>query len=65
MTDSVIYDAKEKTAVSRNGEEVSQEYLKSMKDYVRMYFRYSGGILDDDFFRYVKEAELQNDISQE
>lgn len=59
ITDSVIYDAKEGSVVSRTGEEVSEEYISSMKSYVKMLFRYSAGILNDDFFRYVDEARMQ------
>lgn len=56
ITDSVIYNAKEGTVVSRTGEEVSEEYIANMKSYVKMLFQYSAGILDDDFFRYVDQA---------
>ena len=59
ITDSVIYDAKEGTVVSRTGEEVSEEYISGMKSYVKMLFQYSAGILNDDFFRYVDEARIQ------
>ena len=55
ITDTVIYDAKEQTAVSRTGDEVSDDYIKSMKSYVRMLFQYSAGILNEGFFEYVDE----------
>lgn len=55
ITDTVIYDAKEQTAVSRTEDEVSDDYIKSMKSYVRMLFQYSAGILNEGFFEYVDE----------
>ena len=58
ITDTVVYDAKNGTVVSRTGEEVSEEYIKNTKDYVKILFQYSAGILNDDFFRYVDEAYL-------
>ena len=58
ITDTVVYDAKNGTVVSRTGEEVSEEYIKNTKDYVKILFQYSAGILNDDFFRYVDEADL-------
>lgn len=55
ITDYVIYNAKENSLVWRK-EEVSEEYVKNVKEYVKMLFQYSAGILNDDFFRYVDEA---------
>jgi phosphoglycerol transferase MdoB-like AlkP superfamily enzyme len=64
ITDSVIYDAKERKIVSRTGEDISEEYVKNMKDYVKILFQYSAGILNDDFFRYVDEADGGNTSTQ-
>ena len=61
ITDTVVYDAKNGTVVSRTEEEVSEEYIKNTKDYVKILFQYSAGILNDDFFRYVDEADLGNE----
>lgn len=58
ITDSVIYNASTKTVTSRTGEEVSEEYIETMKQQVKILFQYSAGILNDDFFRYVNEAEI-------
>lgn len=57
ITDSMIYNTKDGTIVSRTGEKLSEEYVQNMKDYVKIMFQYSAGILNDDFFRYVNEAE--------
>lgn len=64
ITDSMIYDASEGTVISRTEEEISEEDLQNMKDYVKIMFQYSAGILDDDFFRYVDEANLGNTSTQ-
>lgn len=58
ITDTVVYDAKNGTVESRTEKEVSEEYIKNTKDYVKILFQYSAGILNDDFFRYVDEADL-------
>lgn len=61
ITDDVIYNAKSGTVVSRNGEEISEEYIKNMKEYVRMKFKFSAGVLNENFFKYVNEASIQEE----
>ena len=58
MTDDVIYNASNKKITSRDGAEISDEYISSMRSYVRALFQYSAGILNDDFFKYVHKAEI-------
>lgn len=49
ITDDVIYDAKTKTVTSRTGAEISDEYISSMKSYVKALFKYSAGMLNDNY----------------
>ena len=58
ITDSVIYDASKKKATSRNGEEISDEYLDAMKSYVKALFTYSAGILNNGFDEAVHNAQI-------
>lgn len=59
ITDTVIYNAADKSVESRTGEEVSDEYIKNMKAYVKLLFKYSAGILNDDYFKYVNESVIE------
>ncbi len=68
ITDKVIYNKSEGTAVSRTSEEVSEDYMDMMKAYVRGLVNYSAGVLNDNFHKYVndwmevngsKELEIQ------
>ena len=58
ITDYVIYDASTKKATPRNGAEITDEYVNAMKDYVKIMFKYSAGILRQDFHAYVYDAQV-------
>lgn len=59
ITDSVIYDASTKKAISRTEDAVSEEYLEGMKSYVKSLFRYSAGILNEGFHEAVSRVQLK------
>lgn len=56
ITDIVSYNKKTGEVISRNGEPVSEEYVESMKSYVRMLHKHSAGILNNNFYEYFNQA---------
>lgn len=56
ITDKASYNKKTGEVFSRTGEEVSEEYINGMKKYVRMLYKHSAGILNNDYYRYFSEA---------
>lgn len=56
ITDKASYNKKTGEVLSRTGEEVSEEYINGMKKYVRMLHKHSAGILNNDYYRYFREA---------
>ena len=59
ITDDVIYDASTKTVTSRTGAPISDEYISSMKSYVKVMFQYSAGILNYGFDEAVYNAQIK------
>ena len=49
IKDDVIYEATSKTVTSRTGAEISDDYIDAMKSYVKVMFKYSKGMLNEDF----------------
>lgn len=56
ITDTLEYDKKKKETTAKTEAGFSQEYFDERKAYVKKIYEYSGGILNQDFYRYVKEA---------
>ena len=56
ITDTLEYDKKKKETTAKTEAGFSQEYYDERKAYVKKIYEYSGGILNQDFYRYVKEA---------
>lgn len=65
ITDDVIYDASKKTVTSRTGADISDEYIDAMKDYVKVMFQYSAGILDYGFDEAVYNAQIKEPVEAE
>ena len=59
ITDEVIYDAGSKKVTSRTGAEISDEYMTSMKAYVKAMFKYSKGMLNEDYQNIVSQYVIQ------
>jgi len=56
ITDVASYNKKTGEVLSRTGEPVSDEYIDSMKSYVRMLYKHSAGILNNNYYAYFREA---------
>lgn len=56
ITDSVSYNKKTGEVISRNGAPVSDEYVNNMKDYVKMLYKHSAGILNNNYYSYFAQA---------
>ena len=56
ITRYASYNKKTGEVLSRTGEEVSQEYIDSMKDYVRLLHKHSAGIINNDYYAYFSQA---------
>ena len=59
ITDDVIYDAGSKKVTSRTGAEITEEYMDSMKAYVNAMFKYSKGMLNEDFQNIVSQYVIE------
>lgn len=64
ITDEVIYNASTKEVISRTGEEISEEYMSSMKAYVKTMFQLSAGMLNDGFEEALYEAQIRTDSEE-
>lgn len=64
MTDEFIYDASTKKVTSRTGEEISDDYVDAMKSYVKTLFKYSAGILNENFHEEVHEAQITESTTE-
>lgn len=56
ITDVASYNKKTGEVISRTGEPVSDEYIDSMKSYVRMLHKHSAGILNNNYYEYYRQA---------
>ena len=56
ISEDMSYNKKTGDTLSTTGEELDEEYVKSMKQKVRQLYEYSMGILDHNFFYYVEQA---------
>ena len=56
ITDKVSYNKKTGEVISRTGEPVSEEYVESMKKYVRTLHKHSAGILNNNYYKYFSES---------
>lgn len=57
ITDTVEYNKKAKTTVSRTGDDpVDEEYRDAVKKQVKGIYEFSAGILNNDFYKYVEQA---------
>lgn len=65
ITDEVIYDSAAELVTSRTGAEVSAEYMDAMKDYVKVMFQYSAGILNYGFDEAVYNAQVKEQVEIE
>lgn len=59
ITDEIIYNRKAKSTESRTEEPVDQEYYEAVKKQVKGIYEYAGGILKNDFYRYIEEALIK------
>ncbi len=59
ISDSVEYNKKTKEKVF-NGADVTEEDYEALKKTVKTIYDYSAGILNQDFYRYVKECRIVN-----
>ncbi|MBQ7942557.1 MAG: LTA synthase family protein [Lachnospiraceae bacterium] len=64
ITDKVSYNKATGEVISMTEEEVSPEYVDTMKQVVKQLCDYSAGILNHDFFRYVEQARIQEEIAE-
>ena len=60
ITDTISYNKKTGEVVSRSGEDVSDEYVNYMKDYVKMLYKHSAGILNNNYYAYFEQAVKEN-----
>lgn len=51
ITDKAMYNQETKEVTSLNGEEISEEYIKSINSIVQAKFLYSAKILENDYYR--------------
>ena len=58
ITDYVIYNSSTKKVTLRTDVEVSDEYISSMKAYVDIMFKYSKGMLTEDFHNLVSQCVI-------
>lgn len=65
ITDKVIYNASTKEIISRNGAEISDEYISAMKSYVRAMFQLSAGMLNYGFEEAVYHAQVKPPVVEE
>lgn len=65
ITDIAKYDASTKKVTALTDAEVSDDYISSMKSYVKAMFKYSAGILNDDFHAAVRDAQIIEDKPEE
>ena len=59
ITDVASYNKKTGEVLSRTGEPVSEEYVSSMKSYVRMLHKHSAGILNHNYYEYFHQAMVK------
>ncbi len=59
ITDYVVYNSSNKKVTMRTDLEVGDDYVKSMKDYVSIMFKYSEGLLDEDFHKLVNQCIIK------
>ena len=56
ITDTVSYNKKTGEVISRTGASVSDEYVSNLKDYVKMLYKHSSGILNNNYYSYFAQA---------
>ncbi len=56
ITDVASYNKKTGEVISRTGEPVSEEYIAEMKSYVKMLYKHSAGILNNNYYHYYEQA---------
>ena len=56
VTDTLEYDKKKKETTPKTEAGFTQEYFDERKAYVKKIYEYSGGIINQNFYHYVKEA---------
>ncbi len=56
ISEDISYNKKTGETLSRTGEAVDEDLVRSMKQQVKRLYEYSMGILDHNFFHYVKKA---------
>ena len=56
ITDVASYNKKTGEVLSRTEEPVSDEYISSMKNYVKMLHKHSAGILNNNYYGYFNQA---------
>lgn len=59
ITDVASYNKKTGEVLSRTEEPVSEEYVSSMKSYVRMLHKHSAGILNHNYYEYFHQAMVK------
>ena len=59
ITDMASYNKKTGEVISRTGEPVSEEYVNTMKSYVRLLHKHSAGILNNNFYEYFNQAIIK------
>ena len=58
ITDYVIYNSSSKKTTLRTDLDVGDDYVKSMKSYVDVMFKYSKGMLTEDFHNLVSQCVI-------
>lgn len=58
VTDLMEYNKKTKETIVKDEAKITEGYFDNTKSYVKTIYEYSAGILNNDFYRYVKEAMI-------
>jgi len=56
VTDLMEYNKKTKETIVKDEAKITEDYYENTKAYVKTIYEYSAGILNNDFYRYVKES---------
>ncbi len=56
VTDQVSYNRKTGEVLSKNGEPVNDEYVENIKNYVKLLYKHSAGIINNNYYSYFQQA---------